>query len=236
MRRDGSIMGPQKSPGRWPSSRTRPANPARRAWTWYLAQRRVVQALIAALLLVGVYAAVSLGRGSISNNPQTQRHATPTALGPKLLTGAVLRGPLRAFDVAYGSPIFTTPSQDSDTYLATVDRHRLFIEVHLDTGTDIRRVGSIHIGPAAEAGDWDAATAAAMIPRFLPTDAKYQQTLHVPKGGEEQIYVSPSLALSFPALAFSDAQTHKQVRAGTYYYLCDHQNVPQGGCVAQVGQ
>lgn len=210
-----------------------------------------------ALLLVCFCALAALGAVLSIGKPNTSASTTPTAAlvqgvtptptatftptpsptpaGPRILTGATLGGLQSAFQATYGAPEgtgtaklyhFTIGGQDgvvtATTFSTPVSPDGKF------------HIASLRIGPPS--GVWTASQAQPICSAFLPPDARFQRVQQVAGYGNERVYTSASLALSFNASEFADTTTGKRVAAGTFAMELWPGTAGNTGCILILGE
>ena len=165
---------------------------------------------------------------------KSQPTATHAANGVQPIDTAVLGG--TEVDFIRSGASETYNFKDSRTFQGRVGNYELVVGGMLTDGTGDQRFSTLILTPLDKTVTWDSATAYAIAKQLIPDDARYVTTKNIPDFGVEQVYVSKSLAASFPADAFTDADTGATVTPGTFYISCGNVTSQHGGCTLQLGQ
>ena len=178
----------------------------------------------------------------------THAPATPKATAKATAQATATRAPSSAQTVndpvLGGTEIAFIQSGASETYIfkdrrtfqGSVNGVAVVVGGTLIDGTGGQRFWWLTVTPLDKGVTWDSATALDIAKQLIPTDARYLKDVNVPDFGLEHIYRSKTLAASFPASAFTDANTGAAVTPGTLYISCGNATSQQGGCTIQTGQ
>jgi hypothetical protein len=205
-------------------------------------RRRTEQLLLqaVAVLLLAVVVVVVV-RSQLSSSARRVTHKTvgqeivaatqaPFAQPP---TGAVLGGPIEAFDALYGPRQSDSIGGDGTaTYLAALEGVDLQVAVRVATVSTGRRILSIALQPAPTPNpsdplysSWDAITAARLVTHFEPPDARLLRVElvggHGPSAASvRRIYQSMSLVVAYGTARFRDEYTGTPIGNGYFATVC----------------
>jgi hypothetical protein len=232
---------PQQPPQYQPSMIPPKHNSPKRLWL-----------ILAAVVLV---LAVIIGVASQSQNQQTtqttqtpqstqavqQPTTAPTKQIPKLtsipVNHAVLGGTEDSFNTTFG----TDPNAAGRVrnYTFSVDGQQGTAIALLDDNDSYVRF--ITVKPVDAGTVWDSRTGQDAVRLFMPSDARHIKDIQDPTIGGEHVYISATLAKTFPASSFADANSGNPVPVGTFYFNCDNglnqDNATHvGACTIGLGQ
>jgi hypothetical protein len=169
-----------------------------------------------------------------TTRPTTRPTQKPTAIP---VTHAVLGGTEASFNATFGTD--TNTAGRARNYTFTVDGQQGTAIVMLDDNDSYVRF--ITLKPADAGTVWDATIGQDAVRLFMPSDARHVKEIQDSTIGTEHVYTSATLAKTFPASSFTDANSGNQVAVGTFYFNCDNgQNQDNsthvGACTIGLGQ
>jgi hypothetical protein len=194
-----------------------------------------VATISAALIFVCFVCSACGGAGTTttSNSPTAQATITNTPSGPAKVNGPYLGGTESNFQAAFGAP--TLNASQSRHYDATISGTHILVAALVGAGGVTDRMRFLRITPADQGVTWPAGTGETLVKQFMPPDAKYQRDKKSPDVGTEHVYLSQLLGASFPASAFTDADTGAALAPGTFDYYCGGDVNADGGCALLLG-
>ncbi len=172
-----------------------------------------------------------------TQQPTTQPTQKPTAIP---VTHAVLGGTVDSFEATFAHDAMYTTAGRARAYTFSVDGQQGTIIAMLDDNDS--NVRFITLRPAdPTAAIWDAKTGQDAVRLFMPTDAHHIKDIQDSLIGTEHVYMSATLAKTFPASSFTDTNSGNRVAVGTFYFNCDNgQNQVNpthiGACTIGLGQ
>lgn len=154
--------------------------------------------------------------------------------GQGRIHAAILGGTEQDFTDAWGDAEWSQSVQRR--YQALIGDQLVIVNAALTQDSSDPRFWSLIVSPANSGVTWDASTANSVAKALIPGDARYLHDKNVSDFGLEHVYVSSSLANSFPVSQFTDADTGAAVTPGTFYISCGNAASSGGGCTIQTGQ
>lgn len=202
--------------------------------------------LASALTSTGKTTAQATATSHQANTQPTQPRATATAQPQATATLAPAKGVIHAavlggteIDFIQSGAAETYIFKDNRTFQGSIGGVGVVVGGALTDGAGGQRFWSLILTPLDKNTTWNAATALNIAKQLIPADAQYVKDKQVPDFGLEHIYVSKSLAASFPDAGsglFTDVDTNTAVTPGTFYIACNNVNSVRGGCTIQTGQ
>lgn len=203
--------------------------------------------LLGTLSACGTVSAVgsSSSSGGTSGAQAGQATATPTA--PATSMAAVLGSPGQAFITKYGPPTSQGDQTQGDLHFREypgVGTDYLIVDEAKYFGVTPGDTAAYSIEVAAAPGQpWNVATAKQTCAAFAPADAQHVKQVATTSGGSaegwDDVYMSATLAQTFPASAFQDAN-QGTAPAGSfdisYLYVSANDTAHVGSCQLLVGE
>ncbi len=169
-----------------------------------------------------------------TQQPTTQPAQKPTAIP---VPHAVLGGTEASFNATFGAD--TNTAGRARSYTFSVDGQQGMAIVMLDDNDS--NVRFITLKPVDANTVWNATIGQDAVHLFMPSDARHIKDIQDSLIGTEHVYMSATLAKTFPASSFTDTNSGNRVAVGTFYFNCDNgQNQVNpthiGACTIGLGQ
>jgi hypothetical protein len=190
--------------------------------------------LVVVMLALGILASgcsdSTAGAGSAATNTPAATRTIATATPATGIQDATLGGTQVAFAAIYSAAGDSVPGH----YKGDINGTPVFIvALFLPNG----HAHHLRLIPQDSGVKWSASTGSQIATAFLPKDAKHLQDVTVSGSGLEHLYLSATLASTFTADEFLNADTFAPVTPGTLYFVCGGDlDVDSGGCEFELGR
>ena len=162
----------------------------------------------------------------------TTRPTATTKPQPQPVSGPYVGGTQGDFTTQYGSPDVSFGVANYDVTISNTPVHIALSDQ--GAGSDGQQRVTILMVADPDGEAWDAATSQQVIHQFLPPDARHVRHDQKSDVGTLNVYQSTSLALSFPASAFTNSGGGGLEPPGTLSYTCDAPGTI--GCTLSIGE